>query len=165
MSDFWIGFAGLVVAICSIILTVALRLYDYRKQGSQRRIDRIGNALRKLLPKLLFAMSSYQVEHTSVPFVYSAIQQVSDTFREEIMFKGLQVDLKKMSPTINEKMRKLYVRFTNMYTEYLQKASADPKNKSAYFDESRENVATDSEIKRLIEELVPMVNEWLEKHP
>lgn len=43
-NDSLIGLLGLVVAICSIILTVALRLYDYRKQGSQRLHGRIEKA-------------------------------------------------------------------------------------------------------------------------
>jgi len=48
---------------------------------------------------------------------------------------------------------------------YSEDGYSDEERTRPYFDESRENVATDSEIKRLIEELVPMVNEWLEKHP
>jgi len=44
LVESWTGLAGLIVAILGIVLTVGLRLYDYRKQRSQRRIDRIGNA-------------------------------------------------------------------------------------------------------------------------
>ena len=165
LSDFWIGLAGLIVAVSGIILTAVLRLYDYRNQSLQRRIDRIGDAIRKLQPTLEFARASYQVHQTNVPSLYSAVQQVSDTFREEIMYKGLQPDLKKVSPTMNERLKKLYVRFYNMYLAFQEKVRNDPKNQNPYFDELRENVVNDTEIKRLIEELTPMVNEWLEKHP
>ena len=48
--DFWIGLAGLVVAISSIILTMVLTLHDYRKQSSQQRVDRIERML-KIKPK------------------------------------------------------------------------------------------------------------------
>jgi len=171
-NDSLIGLVGLVVAICSIVLTVALRFYDYRKQGSQRRIDRIGNALRKLSPKLLDAKVRHEMrpedelmsEQLVIGF-HSAVEQICKMFREEIMSKGLYVDMKKESPAIFDKLTELCVRQNNMDSTYLRKSCTEPKNKNLYYDELRRNVFKDTEIKRLIEELVPMVDEWLAKHP
>lgn len=160
----WIGSAGLIVAVCSIILTVTLRLYDYHKQGSQRRIDRIGNALRQLQPLLSLAKASYQEQQTNVPALYSLIAQICKIYGEA-MSKGLEVDLKKEASDIFKDLKVLDGRYTDMYRAYIKKSYDPDFEQNAEFDMLRGNVVNDSEIKRLIKELLPMVDKWLEKHP
>jgi hypothetical protein len=52
-----------------------------------------------------------------------------------------------------------------METDHLRKLQDAPKKQNVLFDEFRDNVANDDEIKKLIEELVPMADKWLAKHP
>jgi len=100
-------------------------------------------------------------------FLYSEVRQVCETFRKEIMNKGLEVDLTMASdpPIMNVKFRELYSRFNNLSTACLRKMNADPKNANAYFEESKQSVFKDNEIKRLIEDLSGTVNKWLERNP
>lgn len=163
MYESWIGLAGLIVAIFGILLTLSLRLYDYRKQASQRRLDRIGNALRKLQPKLVLAKLAYGDK--DVPSTYSAIEQVYQTLVQEIMYEGLSVDLKLVSQILSDKLGMIYALFFAWQGEYKTLKEANPDKARAYFDTLREKVVNDMRIKGLIEELVPMVNDWLAKHP
>jgi hypothetical protein len=113
---------------------------------------------------LSHAKASYQEQQINVPPLYGQIVQVRGTYGK-VMSEGFEVDLKKDAPDILRNLKALDDRYTDMYKAY-EKKSHDPDfDQNAEFDRLRENVVKDSEIKKLIEELVPMVNDWLAKHP
>jgi len=169
LSEFWLGWllglvSALIVAGIGGVITLFLQSRQHRMEAYQKRRDRIRSALYKLQPKLANAKGSYVIM-TDVPSIYSAVQQAYLTFEKEIMYMGLLPELNEVSPILSEALRRFYARFFGLQITFEKMGKDERKEPRAYFDELREAVVGDGEIKKSIDELVPMVNSWLVEHP
>ena len=168
LPDFWQGWllglvSAAIVAGIGGIMTLFLQSRQHRMEAYQKRMDRIRSALYKLQPKLAGAKGSYR--KTDVPLIYSAVQQAYLAFEKEIMYMGLLPELSTVSPTLVEALKRFYVAFFRWQAAFEKMEKDQHKEPKAYFEELREAVVRDSEIKKLIQELAPMVNTWLVEHP